>query len=189
MASASSSHLYFQHGQLYMLLPAHKTSSQGELTTRAFHCGCAVQRQPLCPLHAGARHLQQLEIVQGALDAKTVPLFPAADGSVLSKSQMIASVRATLKAAGVQATRPDESGVQVERFTGHILRVAGTQHLYLLGLRFDMVQLHGRWSSLAVQKYLQDAPLLVVPSVVARALSSSERRSMRCLRALMARGR
>eukprot|EP00439_Symbiodinium_sp_Y106_P048324 s2442_g6.t1 len=123
-----------------------------------------------------ARHLQRLEIVQGALDAKTVPLFPAPDGSVLSKSQMIASVRATLKAAGVQATRPDESGVQVERFTGHILRVAGTQHLYLLGLRFDMVQLHGRWSSLAVQKYLQDAPLLVVPSVVARALSSSERR-------------
>ena len=37
-----------------------------------------------------------------------------------------------------------------------------------------MVQLHGRWSSLAVQKYLQDAPLLMVPGVVARALSSGE---------------
>ena len=32
-----------------------------------------------------------------------------------------------------------------------------TQHLYLLGLRFDIVQLRGRWSSLAVQRYLQQA--------------------------------
>ena len=75
MASASSSHLYFQHGQLHMLLPAHKSSSQGDLTTRALHCGCAVRRQPLCPWHAGARHLQRLEILQAGLDLSRLPLF------------------------------------------------------------------------------------------------------------------
>ena len=57
-----------------------------------------------------------------------------------------------------------------------MLRVAGAQHLYLLGVRFDMVKLHGRWSSLAVQRYLQAAPLLLVPSTVARALSSGQAR-------------
>ena len=172
VASASAKHLYFQQGQLHMLLPAHKSSSQGELTTRALHCGCAVQRQPMCPWHAGARHLQRLEILQGVLDKPNTPLFPADDGSALSKAEMIAATRKTLKSAGVQTTRPDESGQQVERFNGHVLGVAGTQHLYLLGLRFDMVQLHGRWSSLAVQRYLQQAPLLMVPSAVARGLAS-----------------
>ena len=172
MASASSRHLYFQHGQLHMLLPVHKTASQGELTTRALHCGCAVRRQPLCPWHAGARHLQRLEILQGCLDVQELPLFPADDGSALSKSAMVDSIRSALRRSGIQTTRPDESGVQVERFGGHVLRVAGTQLLYLLGLRFDMVQLHGRWSSLAIQKYLQGAPLLLVPGAVAQALSS-----------------
>ena len=155
MASASSTHLYFQHGQLHMLLPAHKSSSQGELTTRALYCGCAVRRQALCPWHAGARHLQRLEILQAGLALSKMPLFPDDRGRALSKSDMICTIRETLKRAGVHTTRQDEAGLQVERFTGHVLRVAGTQHLYLLGLRFDMVQLHGRWSSLAVQKYLQ----------------------------------
>ena len=170
MASASSTHLYFQHGQLHMLLPAHKSSSQGELTTRALYCGCAVRRQPLCPWHAGARHLQRLEILQAGLALSKMPLFPDDRGRALSKSDMISTIRETLQRAGVHTTRQDEAGLQVERFTGHVLRVAGTQHLYLLGLRFDMVQLHGRWSSLAVQKYLQAAPLLLVPGTVARAL-------------------
>ena len=170
MASASSTHLYFQHGQLHMLLPAHKSSSQGELATRALYCGCAVRRQALCPWHAGARHLQRLEILQAGLALSKMPLFPDDRGRALSKSDMICTIRETLQRAGVHTTRQDEAGLQVERFTGHVLRVAGTQHLYLLGLRFDMVQLHGRWSSLAVQKYLQAAPLLLVPGTVARAL-------------------
>ncbi|CAE6912109.1 unnamed protein product [Symbiodinium sp. CCMP2592] len=174
MASASSSHLYFQNNQLQILLPAHKTSSQGELTSRALFCGCAVRSQPLCPYHAGARHLQRLEILQAMLDCKALPLFPQDDGTALSKADMIMTIRETLKRAGVQTTRPDEAGIQVERFGGHVLRVAGTQHLFLLGLRFDMIQLHGRWSSLAVQKYLQEAPLLLVPGAVSRALSSGE---------------
>ena len=174
MASASSSHLSFQDGRLSMLLPAHKSSSQGELTCRALCCGCAVRRQEMCPWHAGARHLQRLEILQAGLEVRTLPLFPDDQGKALSKADMIDTIRSTLRAAGVQTTRPDESGAQVERFSGHVLRVAGTQHLYLLGLRFDMVQLHGRWSSLAVQRYLQSAPLIVVPSTVARALSSGQ---------------
>ncbi|CAE7460584.1 unnamed protein product [Symbiodinium microadriaticum] len=176
MASASSSHPSFQDGRLSMLLPAHKSSSQGELTCRALCCGCAVRRQEMCHWHAGARHLQRLEILQAGLNQHTLPLFPDDQGKALSKADMIATIRSALRAAGVQTTRPDESGAQVERFSGHVLRVAGTQHLYLLGLRFDMVQLHGRWSSLAVQRYLQSASLLVVPSTVARALSSGRAR-------------
>ena len=65
MASASSSHLSFQDGRLNMLLPAHKSSSQGELTTRALCCGCAVRRQEMCPWHG---HLQRLEILPAGLN-------------------------------------------------------------------------------------------------------------------------
>ena len=93
-------------------------------------------------------------------------------GKVLEKSQVISLIRQTLRNAGVTTARQDEVRNLVERFGGHVLRVAGTQHLYLLGLRWDLVQLHGRWSSLAVQRYLQEAPLIQVPGVVSQALSS-----------------
>ncbi|OLP77802.1 hypothetical protein AK812_SmicGene42098 [Symbiodinium microadriaticum] len=156
MASASSSHLYFQHGQLHMLLPAHKSASHCALGTPVPGISSALRFSRLVWTLAGCR------------------FFPDDRGKALSKSDKIAAIRDTLRRAGVQTTRQDEAGLQVERFTGHVLRVAGTQHLYLLGLRFDMVQLHGRWSSLAIQKYLQAAPLLLVPGTVARALSSGQ---------------
>ena len=67
---------------------------------------------------------------------------------------MVAVIRETLRQAGIGATRQSEIGALIERLGGHVLRVWGKQHLYLLGLRWDLVQLHGRWSSVAIQRYL-----------------------------------
>ena len=163
LAGAAGDHLYFRDGLVHLLLPVHKTATQGKLTERSLGCGCTVKQQPLCPFHAATRHLQRLEILQGSLDLQSVPLFPSDYGKVLEKSQVISLIRQTLRAAGATATRQDEVGNLIERFGGHVLLVAGAQHLYLLGLRWDLVQLHGRWSSVAVQRYLQEAPLLQVP--------------------------
>eukprot|EP00439_Symbiodinium_sp_Y106_P035487 s3692_g4.t1 len=172
MAGSAGDNLYFRDGLVHLLLPVHKTATQGKLTERSLGCGCAVKQQPLCPFHAAKRHLQRLEILQGTLDLQSIPLFPSDSGKVLEKSQVISLIRQTLRNAGVTTARQDEVRNLVERFGGHVLRVAGTQHLYLLGLRWDLVQLHGRWSSLAVQRYLQEAPLIQVPGVVSQALSS-----------------
>ncbi|CAE7666505.1 rlmN1 [Symbiodinium sp. CCMP2592] len=172
MAGADGSHLYFRDGMVHLLLPVHKTATQGSLTERSPGCGCAVRRQPLCPYHAAQRHLQRLKILQGSLNLNSIPLFPSDSGKVLPKDHVVQFIRRTLQAAGITTTRQDEVGQQVERFGGHVLRVTGTQHLYLLGLRWDLVQLHGTWSSDAIQRYLQAALLLQVPGVVAQALSA-----------------
>ncbi|CAE7815603.1 unnamed protein product [Symbiodinium sp. CCMP2592] len=174
MAGASSDHLYFRSGLALLLLPVHKTAASGALTERGLACGCSARQHPLCPACAARRHVQRLEILQGTLDARTLPLFPGDRGQVLEKREVVQYIRDTLRRAGIRTTRPDEVGREVDRFGGHVLRVSGTQHLYLLGLRWDLVQLHGRWSSVAIQKYLQEAPLLQVPGTVAQALSSDD---------------
>ena len=46
-----------------------------------------------------------------------------------------------------------------ERVTGHSLRVSGAQGLALLGLHLWTVQLHGRWGSDVVKRYIRDSPL------------------------------
>ncbi|CAE7455635.1 setd6 [Symbiodinium necroappetens] len=175
MANARSEHLYFKDGLLQMLIPVHKTSTEGELTVRSLACCCQVRRQPLCPWHAGQRHLQRLQILQGVLDKTRIPLFPDTSGRVLSKHQIVDHMRNCISLAGISVTRPDEVGLQVQRFGGHVLRVSGAQHLSLLGLSVEQIQLQGRWASDTVRRYVQSAPLLHVPGLVAEALTVGPR--------------
>ena len=58
-----------------------------------------------------------------------------------------------------------------ERFTGHVSRISGVQWLHKLGVPLQMLQVLGRWASLTILKYLQAAPLQIVPEVVATALA------------------
>ena len=46
-----------------------------------------------------------------------------------------------------------------ERVSGHSLRVTGAQGLTNLGWHLWVVQLHGRWGSDVVRRYVQDSPL------------------------------
>ena len=56
---------------------------------------------------------------------------------------------------GVPRTSPDLT----ERVSGHSLRVTGAQGLTLRGWHLWRVQLHGRWGSETVKRYIREAPL------------------------------
>ena len=97
--------------------------------------------------------------------------MPASDGLELSKSSIIRGFRLALEHAGVPLQRPDESGQQLDRFQGHCARVSGAQWLVSLGLQLSLVQILGRWTSYAIQRYVQQAPLTQVPAAASQILS------------------
>ena len=101
------------------------------------------------------------------------PLFPGEDGQVLSKESFVSLVRSTLQACDVETTTEYE-GQTLQRFTGHIARVSGAQWLRNLGVPLQMLQVLGRWSSLTILRYLQSAPLQVLPDVAAAALQEGQ---------------
>ena len=57
-------------------------------------------------------------------------------------------------------------------FGGHAARVAGATFLALRGVPVAIIQLIGRWSSTAVERYTQQAPLAVAPGIPAQALAA-----------------
>ena len=70
-----------------------------------------------------------------------------------------------LSAAGWQTTYTDDAGHKRFVFGGHAARVAGATFLALRGVPVSIIQLIGRWSSTAVERYTQQAPLAVAPGI------------------------
>ena len=149
--------------EVTIMLPVQKNDARGMLCCRTLRCACRVSRQALCPYHAVKRHLQRLALRGPEALASRAPLFPADDGGVLTKALFVKQVRATLGAC-------EYEGQELQRFTGHIARVSGAQWLHNLGLPMQLVQILGRWASLTILKYLQSAPLQVLPESAANAL-------------------
>ncbi len=114
-----------------------------------------------CPYHLMLEYLQMLaETFPQTTTEGSFPLFPARDGTALSKKATAEAVRMAATTAGVPLTRQIDS-VTLERFGEHAMRVSGAQHLtrFLLWELY-LVQLFGRWGSMAVAKYVQDTPLM-----------------------------
>lgn len=170
-ASAKVCHLYPSEGCINLLLPMRKTAQEGQMTLRRLRCACRVQRQPLCPVHCALRHLHRVSTHPRDTSQATFPLVPTADGGVPTKHEMIQMVRKLISATGTELCRPDEQGQPRHRFSGHTMRVAGAQWLSRAGLKLNQIQLLVRWSSAAVQRYVQDAPLENLPDVSIEALT------------------
>ena len=130
---------------------------------------------PLCPWHAAERHLVRLSQHPAKKPGAFFPLFPGEDGMVISKYKTNLHLRAALTTAGINTTLTDASGHVHELFGGHSLRVAGAQFLAAAGVEVSLIQLLGRWSSSAVERYTQQAALSVVPQVPAQVLSGAPR--------------
>ena len=86
------------------------------------------------------------------------PLFPTAAGKVVSKNAMQDNILEAARLLGVPHAAPDGS----ERVSGHSLRVTGAQGLVLRGWDLWTVQLHGRWGSDVVKRYVRESPLTAV---------------------------
>ena len=125
----------------------------------------------LCPYHAAHRHLQRVAAQPSFDEPTTYPLVPDAQGCTIPKLDMIGFFRALILASGVEVDRLDEQNVP--RFGGHVFRVSGAQFLSRQLIPTSTIQLLGRWTSNAIDKYLQAAPLTHLPRVAPLALHGS----------------
>ena len=87
---------------------------------------------------------------------------------------MVEAIREVIAETGQALTRPDAHGQHLQRFGGHSLRVAGAQMLAAAGIPLQLIQLLGRWTSMAIQRYTQDAALAVVPDVTTHVLGEED---------------
>ena len=160
-------------GEAWVLLriPLHKTAQGGEreLTARQLRCACGVRSRPMCPAHAAMRHVSRLKVA--GFWRRGGPLFPDAAGATWAKGETVMLFRRVLLAAGVTLTTVDHEGRLVQLFAGHAARVAGAAWLASKGVPTAIIQLLGRWSSTAVERYVQAAPLAVAPEIPGRVLS------------------
>ncbi|CAE7391407.1 unnamed protein product [Symbiodinium sp. CCMP2592] len=125
-----------------VVLNKHLTAQAGErvLTRRSLRCACGVATHPLCPVHAMFRHFARLQEV-GRLKS-SAPLFPGSSGDTRSKAESLSFLALVL-------------GVERPVFGGHACRVAGATFLAARGVPLAVIQLLGRWSSRAIERYTQ----------------------------------
>ena len=159
-------------------LPASKTDTKALSATRTHRCHCGADqssaqahRHKNCPYHVMYDNIQLIAKVfsmnlqdEAFLD---MPLFPTKSGLVLSHAASVRAIRAVAVKAGIPTTRTIDTTV-LEKFGEHTPRVSGAQFFAaVLSWELYLIQLYGRWGSLAVARYVQDAPL-------ARASSASK---------------
>ncbi|CAE7595796.1 unnamed protein product [Symbiodinium sp. CCMP2592] len=150
-------------GTVALRLPLHKTATGGEveLTQRQLRCACGATVAPLCPYHAALRHVSRLR--RAGRWVRGAPLFPDGTGDTWEKSEAVLFFRRVLLAAGIQLTTTDHNGATVQLFNGHLARVAGAAWLASKGVNTPIIQLLGRWSSAAVERYVQAASEATAP--------------------------
>jgi hypothetical protein len=172
LAGAFASQLKVSGPEVELSIPIHKMAQGGQpvITRRVLRCACGVRLAPLCPAHAASRHLARLAAGPGV--GPGCRLFPAESGQPSTKRSTVQALTAVLQAAGIRTHTEDHRGRRVAIFGGHLARVSGAQFLAANGIPIATVQLLGRWSSKAVEKYTQAAPLALAPVAPAMALGN-----------------
>ena len=180
-SAARTSHLTFTQDELgevslvNWLLPVSKTDVQARGTTRSLPCVCTPNSPEsviLCPLHAAIALGKTVKAYFGAEYAENPdnPLFPNAQGKVLTKEGFILTIRSLLIALNIPLQRLGPDGKLRDRFSEHVLRVSGAQFLARRGMQLICIQLLGRWGSAAILRYIQDAPLAQLPDAAKQAM-------------------
>ena len=150
-------------------LPASKTDQLAAGLSRSLCCCCPLRPSGRdragCPVHCLVDHLLYLQVLlphrwRGDVPDADLPLFPSASGKVVNKAAMQDTVIEAGRLLGIARAAPDGS----ERITGHSLRVTGAQGLVMRGWDLWTVQLHGRWGSDVIKRYVRDSSLSAVAS-------------------------
>ena len=144
-----------------------KTDQQGQGHSRTHGCSCQLttsESSPstlICPFHC---LLSYLQLRDSTFPATGGWLFPTVQGSQLTPSVLSHTVCEAMRASGTDPLASTKSTGQ------HCLRVSGAQLLARAGIDLNTIKLMGRWSSEAVQRYTQDAPLATSQSISATVL-------------------
>ena len=163
--------LTLQPHQVQLSIPLHKTSTGGgdQITQRQLKCACGTSTRPLCPKCAAQRHLRRLH--QADMGSPDGPLFPDPHGDTPSREFNLQLIRRVLIFAGIPTEYDDGMGHQKPIYGGHAARVAGAHFLAAQGIPMAVIQVLGRWSSSAIERYVQAAPMTLAPQVPAMALT------------------
>ena len=110
--------------------------------TDPFGAGCTLyigrSGSHICPVHAVLAYLAIRPSVPG-------PLFLQANGSPLTRSDLVTAVRAALSG----------TGRDLSRFTGHSFRIGAATAAAHAGLPDSLIQTLGRWRSSAFLRYIR----------------------------------
>ena len=151
-----------------LTIPLHKTAVGGDdtLTRRTLRCACTTTAQKLWPRCAAGRHLGRARGIARPND----PLFPAPDGAQPTRAQNIMLFNTALHAAGIPTDYTDAHGETKPLYGGHAARVAGAFFMAAQGVPMTVIQILGRSSSSAIERYIQAAPMARARDAEAEAL-------------------
>ena len=112
----------------------------------------------LCPVAAMLGYLAIRPNTNG-------PLFVFSDGSTLSRTRLVQSLRQALTTAGVD----------VSRYNGHSFRIGAATTVARAGMSDSLIKTLGRWRSSAFTVYIRTPPqtLTAVSSILVRSTTSS----------------
>ena len=170
MANCKALDIQLNAKEVTLTIPLHKTDQRGQMTQRCLTCTCGVRAHRMCVWHAAERHVLRLEAHPKRGSGSLFPMFPTQDGLVPSKQQLIEAFRLVIQSTGTSLQRLGAHGEELHRFHGHVLRVSGAQMLTIAGVEMNLVQLLGRWTSSAIQRYTQDSALVRVPQITQQVL-------------------
>ena len=167
VAAALVGNLDLTDDAVSIVIPLQKKSVGGspDLTRRTLRCPCRARLHPLCPVHAALRHMRRLRALGAHAVAADRHVFPGRTGGRITKKGAVEAFRLVLQAAGLQTVTTAGNGKPKPVFGGHVARVSGAQFLAAAGVQVATIQLMGRWSSSAVERYVQTAPLVTAPAV------------------------
>ena len=186
----------FERKTITWVLPVSKTDVKafGKGMTHLCLCDDRAEMASICPFHTASHYISLLKDFYESLadgftdDFGLCPLFPCSRGGPLSKPATIRAFRLAAASSGAELTQA-LAGSTLQRFGEHCCRVSGAQFMSgKLGLDLYLIQLYGRWSSSAITRYVQDAPLAamdfgkkpgldienIVATVLARLAASDE---------------
>ena len=142
----------FEDKVAHLRLPTSKVDHTGKGTTRSLCCTCSSLSSLLCPFHILET---QYSWASSKSHAGSSPLFPTLAGVAATKKATVQSIFAM---AGILNLKTHTlSGAP--RFTGHTFRVTGAMFLASSGIDIWRIQIHGRWGSATVLRYVRLAPL------------------------------
>ena len=163
IATTKAHHLWADRATktAYWTLPVQKNDTSGACVTRPHRCCCDTTFEPLCPYHAALRHLDRLDKAFPEQDhpRTDLPLCPNADGAHLSDKDIIDIMHCVIQLTNTALTRPGPADKPLQRFGKHVLRVSGSQLMARAGIELFIIQLIGRWGSMAIARYVQEAHL------------------------------
>ena len=125
---------------------------------RSWGCVCSSRCEEPCGYHAVAAAIDWNVVHFSDRDgvvAADLPLFPTADGKIVTKEGMVKALEYYVVATGgvVRSTHGERL------LGGHSFRITGSRRLASLGVELMVIMCLARWGTNIIMRYVQDAPL------------------------------